>query len=310
MHLRFPRPARRIALTVALCSLLATTAGCTSGSPTGSPGRPSQIRVVASTDVYGDIVRQLGGDAVAVTSLITDPSADPHTYEADTRNQLALSRADLVIENGGGYDDFVDTMLSSAGNTRATVVDVVELSGKKATATADLNEHVWYDFATMKMLTATLVRDLTAADPSRAATFAANGTAFTAALTRLEAREAAIRARFAGRGVAITEPVPLYLLTACGLVNRTPTAFSKAVEDGTDVSPRTMLAALSVFTGHQVALLAYNAQTTGASTDQAIAAAKANHVPVVAVTETLPAGKGYLAWMDDTLTAVDAALSR
>src|SRR6185312_9471110 len=128
---------------------------------------------------------------------------------------------------------------------------------------------------------------------------------FDSALGGLESEEAAIKASSAqGAGVAITEPVPLYLLLASGLVDKTPTAVSKAVEEGTDVPPAALEKTLALFSEHEVALLAYNEQTSGPETDQVIAAAKAAGIPVVGVRETLPEGKDYLSWMTDNLNSV------
>ena len=85
--------------------------------------------MVASTNVYGDIVKAIGGPAVSVISIIDSPDKDPHEYEADARTQLALSKAQLVVENGCGYDDFVDTMLNS-DPTKPTLINVSEVSGQ------------------------------------------------------------------------------------------------------------------------------------------------------------------------------------
>jgi zinc/manganese transport system substrate-binding protein len=150
---------------------------------------------------------------------------------------------------------------------------------------------------------------LAAKDPADAATFRANAAAFGTSLRRLEARTAVLRQRYGGTAVAITEPVPLYLLAACGLVNRTPEAFSSAVEDEQDVAVRVLQQTKQLFSQHRVRVLVYNAQTTGAQTGQVISAARAAGVPVVPVTETLPAGLGYLPWMAKNLDALTAALS-
>jgi zinc/manganese transport system substrate-binding protein len=290
---------------VAIAVVAASAAGCTSSSKAGG------ISVVASTNVYGAIVEQLAGTLaggkVQVTSVISDTAVDPHSYEASTRTQLAISRADLLIENGGGYDDFVDTMRESAGSN-AEVINVVDLSGKEATSGGELNEHVWYDFPTVQKLAARIEQFLVAHDKADAALLHANARAFTAKLQALEATEARIKTAHAGEGVAITEPVPLYVLAACGLVNKTPPDFSEAVEEGTDVPPRVLQATLALFSSNQVKLLAYNAQTSGAETDKVLEAAKANHVAVVPVTETLPSDKTYVTWMQDNLSAIESAL--
>lgn len=309
---------------VAAVALAVLVAGCASsgsaepgagGGPRaggGSSASPATVNVVASTDVYGSIVKQVAGDVagtrVQITSIITDPDADPHSYEASTQNQLALSKADVVIENGGGYDEFIDTMLDAAHNSSATVLNVVDISGKSAPAGGELNEHVWYDLPTVGRLADRIAAALAADDAADAETFRANAAAFTRQLTRLEAREASIRAAHAGEGVAITEPVPLYLLEACGLDNKTPEAFSEAVEEGTDVPPTVLRQTLELFTGGQVALLAYNEQTSGPQTERVLNTARDHHIPVVPVTETLPEGTDYLSWMRGNLTAIQSAL--
>jgi zinc/manganese transport system substrate-binding protein len=259
--------------------------------------------------VYGDIVKTIGGPAVAVTSIIDNPEKDPHEYEADARTQLALSKAQLVIENGGGYDDFMDTMLKSA-QTKPTVINVADVSGRNQhPADGEFNEHLWYDFPTVEKLAAQLVTDLSAAAPGQAATFESNGKAFTAQLGHLQQDEAAIKAKHAGEGVAITEPVPLYLLEAAGLVNKTPETFSAAIEEDTDVPPAVLKETEDLFDTKLVKLLAYNQQTTGPQTEAVLAAAKRNNIPVVPVTETLPTDQTYLSWMQANLRAVSSALT-
>jgi zinc/manganese transport system substrate-binding protein len=293
---------------------LALLAGCGNSSDSGSGGSGAQspvasaaIPVVASTNVYGDIARQIGGRKADVTAIISDPDQDPHSYEADTQNQLALSKARVVIENGGGYDDFVDRMLSSSGSS-ATVINAVKVSGRTAPEGGELNEHVWYDFPTVARVADRIAAALGEADPADAATFTGNATAFKAKLRLLEEKEAAIRKDHGGEGVAITEPVPLYMLDAAGLVNRTPPRFSEAIEEGDDVSPQVLRATLAVFSGKEVEALVYNEQTSGPQTEKAEAAAEAAGIPVVPVTETLPPGKDYLGWMTGTVGARPRAL--
>lgn len=322
-----PSPSRSLALVAG--ASLALLAGCGSSSDSGSDGSPASsssasasastsasasgsaatISVVASTNVYGDIVKQIGGARTDVTSIISDPDQDPHSYEANTRNQLALSRAKVVIENGGGYDDFVDRMLKSSGSS-AEVINVVKFSGKTAPKGGELNEHVWYDFPTVARLADDIAAVLGRADPSDAAAFTANATAFKSRITPLEAKEAQIRKEHGGEGIGITEPVPLYMTEAAGLVNKTPAEFSEAVEEGSDVSPKVLRETLGLYSGKQVKALVYNAQTSGPQTERVQKAAKAAGIPVVPVTETLPDGKDYLGWMTANVDALASALAK
>ena len=295
------------ALLAASALALAGCAGTGSGDGDGDDG---ELRVVASTDVWGSIAKVVGGDHVQVTSIIDDPDKDPHEYQADARTQLAVQKADLIIANGGGYDDFVGTMVSASGNTEADRIDAVKVSGKTAESGGELNEHVWYDLPTAAKVADRIAADLADLDAAHAADFRRNAKAFALKVGDLEAAEAEVKAGHAGAGVAITEPVPLYLTSAMGLVNRTPARFSEAVEADTDVSPTVLKDTLAIFRDHDVALLAYNEQTTGAQTEAVLGAAKDAGIPVVPVTETLPAGKTYLTWMSSTIDAIHAALGK
>src|SRR3954447_9630263 len=288
------------AALAASCLLLA---GCGAEDGDGSAG----VSVVASTDVYGDIVAAIGGDDVEVTSVIDDAAADPHSYEASARTQLAVSRADLVVQNGGGYDDFMDTLVTSV-DADPTVIDAVDVSGRTAEG-GELNEHVWYDLETVRRLADAVVAALSDIDPEHAAGYAANGADFSAGVQRLIAAEQQARPGTEGVPVLVTEPLPGYLLDALGAQDRTPAEFSEAVEEGGDVSPAVLRQTLDLLSGNEVRALVYNEQTSGAETDQVLAAAEAAGVAVVPVTETLPAGEDYLSWMQANIEAVVAALS-
>ena len=308
-------PGRRAVLAAGPLAAVLALAACGSGSPSasasGAPARASGVDVVASTDVWGDITSAIGGRRVHVTSVISDPSADPHSYEANPHVRLEVARADVVIENGGGYDDFMHRMISAAAS-KARVIDAVEVSGRAAAARAaheDLNEHVWYDVAAVGKVSDAIVTALSAADPHDAATFRANATTFRDGLAGLAAQEATDRMGTQGAGVVITEPVPLYMLQALGAVDRTPSAFSKAIEDGDDVSPAVLQQTEDLLAGGSVAALVYNEQTTGAQTELVKKAASDHGVPVVPVTETLPRGQTYLTWMAANLAAMTRALS-
>ncbi|WP_216870996.1 metal ABC transporter solute-binding protein, Zn/Mn family [Modestobacter excelsi] len=282
---------------------LAAVAGCGSDEAAADDG----VQVVASTNVYGDLARTIGGGRVQVTSVIDDPSADPHSYEASVRTQLAVSEADLVIDNGGGYDDFMATLLSATG-ADPTLLTAVEVAGLD-TGAEGFNEHVWYDLPAMSELAGRIADALGEVDPDGADVYAANATALQDGIAGLVAREEQARAATEGAGVAVTEPVPGYLLDALGAQDRTPAEFSEAVEEGSDVSPATLQDTLDLFTTGQVQALVYNSQTSGPETEQVLDAARAAGTAVVPVTETLPDGEDYLSWMGGNLDAVVAALS-
>jgi len=306
-------PSRRtsLALALALTASLALAAcggdDSTSASSSSSASATDGLAIVASTNVYGSIAESIAGDAATVTSIIDDPSADPHSYEANTRTQLALSKATVVIENGGGYDDFVDTMLDAA-DSQAVVLNAVDISGKTAAEGEELNEHVWYDVETVRKVAQSLEEELAKASPDDASTFEANLATFEDGLDTLEERITTAEATTQGQPVAITEPVPGYLLDALGAQNVTPEEFSEAIEEETDVPVDVLQETLSLFTQQQVRALVYNEQTTGPQTEQVLQAAEDNDIAVVPVTETLPEGKDYTTWMTENVDAIATAL--
>lgn len=347
---------RRSIFAAALASCLLLM-GCGDPDPVGSPSRadPSAaaekagpIFLLASTDVYGDIASQIGGEQVEVTSIISGEAQDPHSYEATPRDELAVSRADVVVMNGGGYDEFMTRLLAAAEGDRAVLsaFDLARANGEEASAgegqpgspqstdspdstpgagsastpgagaagTSDeqssvMNEHLWYDLDVMDAVSEKLVGVLSEIAPASRATFEQNYAAFTRAIDGLEAKQAEIRAAHGGADVAVTEIVADWLLQDCGLANATPPEFSEAIEEGTDVPTRVLKETLDLLTDGSVELLVYNEQTTGPQTDQLREAANAAGLPIVAVRETLPGGADYLAWMDSTLDALQRALA-
>jgi zinc/manganese transport system substrate-binding protein len=326
---RLSLPALATASVLAAAGLV----GC-AATPTADDGR---VAIVASTNVYGDIAAQIAGDAADVTSIITSAAQDPHSYEASAQDQLAVADADLVIHNGGGYDSFIDTLLDASGNTDAEVLDAVEISGlapedddaedddhadeegddDHADEEGDddghghvegFNEHVWYSFHSMEALAHEIAEHLSDLDAANAATYDANFADFAAGLEALEERAHDLHDGFEGTGVAVTEPVPVYLLAELGLDDLTPEEFSEAIEEGADVPPLALDDTLRLIADGAVALVAYNEQTAGAETEKVRAAAEAAGIPVVSFTETLPDGADYLSWMTDNLEAVASAL--
>jgi zinc/manganese transport system substrate-binding protein len=245
---------------------------------------------------------------VVATAFIDSAGQDPHSYEASGRDILAVSKADLVIENGAGYDDFMTQLLESAGGDRR-VLNVVDQSGLSDRDAADFNEHVWYDFAVVQQTADQIAVDLAEIDPAHRAIFMANAQRFSGQVQRLIDREAALRADLKGVPVAATEPVPGYLLAALGLDDVTPPAFTRAVEEGDDLAVSTLAETLDLAKSHAIEALVYNEQTTGVVTDQFLDAAREADIPVVGMTETMPDGMDYVSWMRDNITRLAAALS-
>ena len=303
------RPAARV-LVAALAGLSVMLTACspTAGSPRGTAG-DGTVEVVASTGVYGDIVSSIGGDKVRVNSIITRTSQDPHSYEVTSQDKLAVSKAELVLENGGGYDDFIDRLAEETGLERRNVMNASELSGLENAGQAGFNEHVWYSLPAMARLADAVAARLGELEPSSAETFRTNASAFKESLGGLEAKLATVKASAGQGAAAVTEPVPLYLLDAAGLENETPEEYMEAIESGADVPPAVLKSAVDLVRSGRIKLLAYNPQTEGPQTLALRDAAAAAGVPVLNFSETLPEGKTYLQWMTDNVDGIARTLS-
>ncbi|WP_426322693.1 metal ABC transporter solute-binding protein, Zn/Mn family [Microbacterium sp. E-13] len=308
-------------LGLAAATVLAVT-GCATAAAGDEASDGGRLSVVASTDVYGQIAAEVGGDLVEVTSIVGNESQDPHSFEPSARDQLVVSKADLIVENGGGYDAFVDALIESSGS-EAHVVTAVEYSDDwpgdaghdHDDQTHDdhdhvegLNEHVWYDPHTIAHVASAIADELGALSPGDAETFTANAAAFRAEVEGLEASLAEIGAEHGGEKAFVTEPVPAYLIAAAGIANATPEAFSEAVEEGQDVAPATLLEALHLIEGGDVSVVITNAQTGGAETQAIVDEAEGLGIPVIAFSETLPAGETYISWMRANIEALNEAL--
>ena len=270
--------------------------------------------VVASTDVWGSVAHAIAGDHANVTSLITGAAADPHSFEASPADTAAIIDATLVVYNGGGYDQWVDDILASHPGVVAidayALLDAAADDAPARGSTAPHNEHVFYDLDTAKAVAAAVADRLADDDPDHRAEYQSNTQAFSREADAVEQIEKSIRTTRPGAAVVATEPVAHYLVTAAGLTDKTPQGFTSAVEQDTDPAPVDVAAMLDLIDGRQVDAVLVNPQTATAVTKKIRAAAANAGVPIVAVTETLPAGTDYLAWQRDTASRLAAALQQ
>jgi zinc/manganese transport system substrate-binding protein len=276
-------------------------AGC-AGATTGTSGA---VPVVAAENFWGNITSQIGGHDVRVTSLITNPNADPHLFETNAVDAATLAEAKVVIENGAGYDTWMGSLLG-ADSGHPTVVNaasVLHVTG------SDTNPHLWYDIPRVPTVAAAIAAALTKAAPQDAPAFKANLARFDASLAPIDATLATIKARFHNVSVAYTERVPGYALAVADLDVKTPPGFARAIEAGTDPGPADTLAMQQLITNHDINVLLYNVQTVTPVTTQIRALARSHGIPVVGVSETLPAGVAtYQQWQQSQLTDLLHAL--
>jgi zinc/manganese transport system substrate-binding protein len=303
-------------MVIAAAAAITMTAGCSSSSSpapsstqaasTSAAPASAPIDVVASTNVWGDIAKQIGGDHVNVTSIMSDPNTDPHEFEADAKTAAALSKSQFVVENGLSYDDFMDKLLSASPNPNRKVLnaaDVMKISGQ------DANPHIWYDIAKLPDVANAIADQLGSLDPADAATFTTNAKTFSDSLAPVNAAIANIKTKYSGAPVGYTERVPGYLVDAAGLTLATPASFAQSIEDGNDPSPADNAAMDAALTGKKIKVLLYNGQVTSPATDAVKQLADKSGVPVVGVTETLPpTDKDFQDWQLRQIAEITTAL--
>ena len=286
--------------------------GC---GPSSNPDAPSagaatagvDVAVVAGENQYGNVASQIGGAYVKVYSVDSNPNTDPHTYEATPSVGQKIAKANLLIENGVGYDSFMDTLASASPNPARQVINVQHLLGFPNSTP---NPHLWYDPKTMPAVAQALASDLSSLDPAHASTFRSNEARFVASMQPWLKAIAAFKTRYGGTTAATTEPVADYLLMAMGINNLTPFQFQADIMNGSDPSPQDVSLEKGFFTKHQVKVFCYNQQVTDALTDSIRQDAEKAGVPVVGVYETMPVpGYDYQSWMMAELNAVQKAIT-
>jgi zinc/manganese transport system substrate-binding protein len=267
--------------------------------------RPGALQVVAAENFWGNIAAQIGGDRVDVTSIISDPNTDPHLYESSANDAAAVAVADLVITNGLGYDEFMTKLLAGSGRADRGVVEAARVLGVSG---PDANPHLWYDLPRVPQVAAAIEQSLAAQDPAHAAEYERNLQSFNRSLSETDTVIAAIQRKYHGAPVAYTESVPAYLLAAAGLQVKTPDGFARSIEAGEDPAPADSAAMQGLLTSRSIKVLLYNAQATSPVTQRLRDLARQNGIPVVGVTETLPAAASYQSWQLDQVRSLLNAL--
>jgi len=299
---------KALAVVLALgVTLLASACSSSIVGVAGSSGSGGKIVAVGAENEYADVITQVGGKYVQVSAIMSNPNTDPHTFEASASVARLVSSAQLVVQNGVGYDGFMNTIENAAPSSARKAIVVQSLLGLPDSTP---NPHLWYKPGTMPAVANAIAADLAALQPAHASYFKANANAFISSLAAWNDAMAAFKAKYPNTPVATTEPVADYMLQAVGADNLTPFAFQADIMNGTDPSAQNVAVERSLFTQHKVKVFVYNQQVTDSLTDSFISLAKANGVPVVGVYETMPApGYNYQSWMVAEVQALQKAVA-
>ncbi len=287
-------------------ALTSVLAGGVAGCSSAAQFRNGSIRVLAAENQYGDIAQQIGGRYVSVISVESNPNVDPHSYELSPRVASEADSAQVIVQNGLGYDGFMNKVEAATPNPHRNIVDVRRLLGLPSSTP---NPHLWYEPQTMRRLAISLEATFGALQPSHRGYFSARASAFFSSLNLLGTKIASFKAKFGGQPVAVTEPVADYLLQDLGLRILTPFAFQAKVMNGVDLSPQEITAQNKLLSTRQVKAFVYNEQVTDPVTESFVAEAEKSSVPVVGAFETMPTpGFNYQNWMAAELNALSLAI--
>jgi zinc/manganese transport system substrate-binding protein len=301
-----------LALLAAGCGNSSSTGSSSSAAASGGGSSKATINAVGAENEYANVIEQVGGKYVKVTAIESNPNTDPHTFEASASVAQAVSAASLLIENGVGYDTYMEKIESASGgagsNSSRKVINVQKLLDLPESTP---NPHLWYKPETMPAVAKALVSDLSALQPAHAAYFQENAKKFDESLKPWYAAIAKFKAAYPNTPVATTEPVGDYMLEAAGTKNLTPFSLQADIMNGTDPAPQNVTLQNGLFSGHKVKVFVHNQQVTDSLTESFVKAAKAAGIPVVGVYETMPTpGYDYQSWMLAEVKALEKAVAQ
>jgi zinc/manganese transport system substrate-binding protein len=295
-----------VALLVAGCGGSSSSSGSSASASSGGGSSNATIDAVGAENEYANVIDQIGGKYVKVTAIESNPNTDPHTFEASPSVAQTVSAASLLIENGVGYDTWMEKIESASPSSSRKVINVQHLLGL---SDSTANPHLWYKPETMPAVAKALVSDLSALRPANAAYFQENAKKFEEALKPWYAAIAKFKARYPSTPVATTEPVGDYMLEATETKNMTPFTLQAAIMNGTDPAPQDVTLQNGLFTGHKVKVFVYNQQVTDSLTNSFRELALKEGIPVVGVYETMPVPSyDYQSWMLAEVQALEKAV--
>jgi zinc/manganese transport system substrate-binding protein len=293
---------RRVLATLLALAAAAALAGCDAISTASTTG----LSVVAAENFWGSIAQQIAGKKASVQSIITNPAEDPHSYEPTANDARTLATAQLAIVNGVGYDPWAPKLLAANPDPHRVVLNV----GSQFGLHEEDNPHRWYSPADVDSVAYYITADLSRLDPKNASYYARRLATFeTTDLKRYHELIAEIKRRYAGVPVGASESIFALMAPALGLDLITPASFMKAISEGTDLSAQDIITTEAQITGRRIRVWIYNSQNVTPEIQRLGALARANHIPIATVTETLaPASATFEQWQVAQLDGLERAL--
>ena len=273
---------------------------------TNGPCPTTPLSVLAVENFYASIVQQLGGQCVSVTTILSDPDADPHEFEPTADDVRAFQGAQLVVENGLGYDDFADKIIGTLSQ-KPQVVRAGDVLGLQVGA----NPHVWYSAGYVDQIKGAMLASLKQLKPDAAGYFDAQNASLEQAFGTYRGLIAQIAGQFGNTPVGATESIFVDMSYSTGLQLITPPEFMNALSEGADPTARDIATFQDQLKNKRIKVLVYNVQTVTPITQQLKEMAMQNNIPVVGVSETLPLGaQTFQGWQAGQLQLLLNALQK
>jgi zinc/manganese transport system substrate-binding protein len=283
-------------------------AGCAGSAASPAASAAGKVQVVAAENFWGSIASQLGGSKVAVSSIIVNPNTDPHSYEATASDGAAIARSQMAIVNGVGYDSWASRLIAANPASGRVVLDAGKLLG----LTDGGNPHQWYSPSSVQRVIAQMVFDYERLDPKDAPYFEKRRAGFqTRALAEYNRLRSVIRARYGGVPVGYSESIFQPLGEDLGLRLLTPYSFTQAIAEGVDVSAADKQTVDRQAEQRSINVWVYNSQNVTPDVQRVNQLARAAHIPITTVTETLsPSSDTFQQWQAAQLASLRSALHR
>jgi zinc/manganese transport system substrate-binding protein len=305
------RRRRAYGLVLAMALAMAVT-GCSTSTPaqnTGSSsGSNTKIAVVAAENFWGSIATQLGGVHATVISVISNPAADPHSYEPTPADGRTIASAQYAIVNGIGYDPWAPKLISANPNDKRTVLTVGDLVGVPEGG----NPHRWYSPDDVHKVIEQITADYKKIDPADAAYFDTQKQSFeTQGMGQYNKLISDIKSKYAGTPIGASESIVTPLAAGLGLKMLTPDTFLNAISEGSDPTAADKTTVDAQIKGKQIKVYVYNSQNSTPDVQTQVDSAKAAGIPVATVTETLiPADATFQDWQAKQLQGIEQALAQ
>ena len=299
-------PIRLPSAAAAILALAALATGCSATGASIGASSGGKIVAVGAENQYASVISSVGGKYVQVSAIESNPNTDPHTFEASASVAQTVSQAKLIVQNGLGYDSYMDKIESAAPSAGRKVIVAAQLLGLPDSTP---NPHLWYRPSTMPAVARAVAAGLATIQPAHAAYFRANAAAFDRSRRPWYQALAKFKAAYPNTPVATTEPVGDYMLQAAGTRNLTPFAFQADIMNGVDPAPQYVSLQTSLFNQRKVKVFLYNQQVTSSLTATFLSDAHRSGIPVVGVYETMPTGYTYQSWMLAEVQALQKAVA-